>query len=314
MSRVRSPSPAPPRFTSTNRWPACRRTPSHGWSLGDYDAPSMRHARAEAPFDSSVVRESEFYDFMKWRAAQRLAGPLVQSREPAERQPASLEPVPPSPLLEGAASPPSDTPRADDRVAPPEQQKRLSRRSVAAVLLLAAVAVLALVLLGIAVMRLRAAERLPVAPGSPAPEAREATGATSEASSTTEDRRQVDPALLSLPRLTLVLASPDLRRIRMNPYGEAPAALGHVLWSSHHGIALAVIDLPAAQADRVYQAWLVTPDGSLSLGILEPDASGSVTAAFDSPPVTPELVRGFMVTVEPPGGSNIPGRRVALAS
>ena len=114
-------------------------------------------------------------------------------------------------------------------------------------------------------------------------------------------------------RMMQVLAAPDTRRSPLQGHA-APAASGQVLWSATRGAVLSASALPALAAQETYQAWLVTTRGSVSLGMLRPDAQGTASAAFEMPPSLPGPIRGFMVTREPAGGSPRPSRLVVLAT
>jgi anti-sigma-K factor RskA len=52
----------------------------------------------------------------------------------------------------------------------------------------------------------------------------------------------------------------------------------------------------------VYQLWVLTAaPAPISAGLLRPDARGSVTATFETPPTLPNPV-AMAVTLEPEGG------------
>ena len=110
-----------------------------------------------------------------------------------------------------------------------------------------------------------------------------------------------------------VLSAADTRRSALLGHA-APAALGQVLWSPTRGVVISASSLPPLGAQESYQAWLVTPQGSVSLGLLAADPQGRASAAFDLPVPLAGPVRGFMITREPAGGSPRPSRHVVLAT
>jgi hypothetical protein len=132
-----------------------------------------------------------------------------------------------------------------------------------------------------------------------------------------QDARQIAADAASAAKtagLTVnVLAAADLQRFELRGH-TAPEAGGHALWSPSRGLVLTVTRLPPVPPGRVGQAWLVTSDGSVSLGLVSPDDQGRLTAAFDPPPAFDGRPIGFMVTLEPASGSATPSRIVLLAS
>lgn len=114
-------------------------------------------------------------------------------------------------------------------------------------------------------------------------------------------------------RMINVLAAPDVRRTPLSGQRHARAASGQALWSSR-GVVITGTHLPVLAATDTYQVWLVTPRGSISLGVLAPDTNGAISGAYDLPAESAGAVRGFMVTREPVGGSAHPARTVVLAS
>jgi anti-sigma-K factor RskA len=107
-----------------------------------------------------------------------------------------------------------------------------------------------------------------------------------------------------------VLTAPDVARIDLA--GQAPAApqaAARAFWSRSRGMVFTASNLPPLPAGRVYQLWVVTaqpaPLGAVSAGLLTPDAQGSVTATFTTPPDIPQPV-ALAVTIEPAGGVPAP--------
>ena len=115
-------------------------------------------------------------------------------------------------------------------------------------------------------------------------------------------------------RIANVLTANDLRRFLLAGQAAAPAAAGQVLWSRSRGLVITASRLPTVPSDRVNQVWLVTSRGTLSLGVVAPDAQGRMNAALDLPLDIPGTVLGVMVTLERAGGTTTPSGPVILAS
>jgi anti-sigma-K factor RskA len=111
-----------------------------------------------------------------------------------------------------------------------------------------------------------------------------------------------------------VLAAPDVARIDLAGQPAAPSARARALWSRDRGMVFTVSNLPAAPAGRVYQVWVVTPEAPVSAGLITPDAAGSGSVYFATPPeiLTPVAVA---VTLEPAGGVPAPtGERYLIGT
>jgi hypothetical protein len=115
-------------------------------------------------------------------------------------------------------------------------------------------------------------------------------------------------------RVVNVLTATDLRRFVLVGQPAAPTAVGQALWSRSRGLVLTVSRLAAAPSDQVHQVWLVTSRGTLSLGVVTPDAQGRVSGTFDLPSDLPGTVLGVMLTLERSGGSATPSGPVLIAS
>lgn len=114
-------------------------------------------------------------------------------------------------------------------------------------------------------------------------------------------------------RAMSVLSAADTRRLPLESYA-VPAAVGQVLWSASRGVVISASGLPPLAAVETYQVWVVTPRGSIGLGLLSPDPQGRAGAAFELPAGSGRPVRGFMITREPAGGSARPSGAVILAT
>jgi anti-sigma-K factor RskA len=98
-----------------------------------------------------------------------------------------------------------------------------------------------------------------------------------------------------------VLAAPDLARVELTSQPMAATARGRAFWSRSRGLVFTAANLPPLPVGRTYQLWIVTAQAPISAGLLTPDASGSVTAMFDTPSDVAEPV-AMAVTLEPEGG------------
>ena len=115
-------------------------------------------------------------------------------------------------------------------------------------------------------------------------------------------------------RLANVLAASDVRLYPLRGLQSAAGADGQVFFSPARGIALTASKVPPQPADHVYQMWLTTTRGPISLGLISPDGQGRIGVAFDSPPELLGTAIGFMLSVEPVGGNPKPTGPIALAS
>ena len=114
-------------------------------------------------------------------------------------------------------------------------------------------------------------------------------------------------------RIAAIVAAPDARRMSMRGYGRAVGASGQALWSSSRGVVIDGSQLPVLSDRETYQVWLVTPEHSVSLGLLAPDSAGRINGVFELPPGLPSP-KGFMITREPAGGATRPSAAVVLAT
>ena len=99
-----------------------------------------------------------------------------------------------------------------------------------------------------------------------------------------------------------VLVAPDVRRIDLAGQPVAPRASARAFWSRSRGVVLTATKLPPG---RTYQLWFVTPQAPISIGLVKPDANGSVRRLVDTRGDFPEPV-AVAVTIEPDGGAPAP--------
>jgi len=102
-----------------------------------------------------------------------------------------------------------------------------------------------------------------------------------------------------------VLTAPDVRRIDLAGQPVAARASGRAFWSRTRGVVLTAANLPALPPGRTYQVWFVTSAAPVSIGLVKPDAAGSVRRLVDSRGDFPEPV-AVAVTIEPDGGVPAP--------
>jgi len=103
-----------------------------------------------------------------------------------------------------------------------------------------------------------------------------------------------------------VLWAPDVRRIDLAGQPVAARASGRAFWSRTRGVVLTASNLPPLPQGRTYQLWFVTAQSSpISIGLVQPDANGSVRRLVDTRGDLPEPA-AVAVTIEPEGGVPAP--------
>jgi anti-sigma-K factor RskA len=112
-------------------------------------------------------------------------------------------------------------------------------------------------------------------------------------------------AAASASMLAVVLA-PDVARVELAGQPAAPSASARAYWSRARGLVINASNLPPLPAGRTYQLWVLTAQPApISAGLLRPDASGSASAVFSTPPDIPTPT-AMAVTIEPDGGVPAP--------
>lgn len=112
---------------------------------------------------------------------------------------------------------------------------------------------------------------------------------------------------------TDVLIAVDVTHVDLAGQPVAPSARGRAYWSPSTGVVFAATDLPRPPEGKVYQLWLVMPEGPISAGLLTflDPGRGSVITPLR---VTARPV-AVAVTIEPAGGVPAPtGDRVLIGS
>lgn len=102
-----------------------------------------------------------------------------------------------------------------------------------------------------------------------------------------------------------LLTAPDLRQVNLQGQPVAPNASGRAFLSRSRGLLFTASSLPPLPAGKTYQLWVVTAQAPVSAGLLQPDANGGVTQAFDTPSNLAPAV-AVAVTIEPEGGVPAP--------
>ena len=102
-------------------------------------------------------------------------------------------------------------------------------------------------------------------------------------------------------------------RIDLTGQPNAPAARARAFWSRSRGLVFTASSLPSLPAGRVYQLWVLTAAGPpISAGLLQPDQTGALTAAFQTPPDIPPPTQ-LAVSDEPAGGVPAPTGTIWVA-
>jgi anti-sigma-K factor RskA len=183
-----------------------------------------------------------------------------------------------------------------------------------------AIAVLALVVVGAALLgwQLRSDARSAAARADEA--RREAKAATDTAAREVAATRDAASAAIktatdNAARAQIVgdiLAAPDHIRYTLVGGESLPGASAQVHWSRSHGVAFSGLRIAAPPANTTYQVWLLTRGRPVAAMPFTPDVTGAATAAIQ-PPQVPRAVIGAMVTLEPDGGNEIPSGSAVLA-
>jgi anti-sigma-K factor RskA len=102
-----------------------------------------------------------------------------------------------------------------------------------------------------------------------------------------------------------VLTASDMRQVNLAGQPVSPQASGRAFLSRSRGLLFTATSLPPLPAGRSYQLWIVTAAAPVSIGLLEPDNTGRVAQAFETPAGT-EAPVAVAVTMEPEGGVPAP--------
>lgn len=102
-------------------------------------------------------------------------------------------------------------------------------------------------------------------------------------------------------QLAAMLDMPDARMVDLPAQGDTSGTF-KVAWSPTMGkAALIGEDLPVAPDGKAYELWLITPDESMAMYVLDPADGGSVHRMID----TPKDPTAWAITMEPAAGSAV---------
>jgi anti-sigma-K factor RskA len=137
--------------------------------------------------------------------------------------------------------------------------------------------------------------------------------AVTQASTAEQQVAEARRTALEASSQVAVLAAPDLVRFDLAGQPNAPAATARAFWSRSRGMVFTASNLPSPPPGRVYQLWVLTAAGPpISVGLLEPDQAGGLTAVFQTPADIP-LPTQVAVSDEPPGGVPAPTGMIWVA-
>ena len=139
-------------------------------------------------------------------------------------------------------------------------------------------------------------------------------------------RTQIEPLLrqarrgaidsAQLAQIMDLLTSPQTKRVALHPGGlTAPPPEGRVVYAPQTGkLLLTASNLHPLPAGKVYQLWILQPDGKKPLpsGTFAPDSNGYATMILAGAPEG-LTVQGFGVTIENSGGSQTPTLPIVLS-
>jgi anti-sigma-K factor RskA len=99
--------------------------------------------------------------------------------------------------------------------------------------------------------------------------------------------------------LARVMEQPDSQLLSLENQSGAEGSF-KVAWSNTLGEAVLIGEgLPATPDDKAYELWLITPDDSMAMYVLDPAADGNVHRSIEAP-ASPSA---WAITVEPAEGS-----------
>ena len=139
-------------------------------------------------------------------------------------------------------------------------------------------------------------------------------------------RREIEPLLrqarrgaidsAQLAQIMDLLTSPQAKKVALHPGPvTAPPPEGRVVYAARTGkLLLTASNLRPLPAGKVYELWILQPDGKkpLASGTFTPDSSGYATMILASAPEN-LAVQGFGVTIENTGGSDTPTSPIVLS-
>jgi anti-sigma-K factor RskA len=256
---------------------------SGGYALGILDEPDRR--AFEAHLSTCASCADEVRDFTSIASALALDVPQIDP-------PASLR----ERVLRTATIPASQSAAIEQitaRRAIPEGRR--PRRETLLALLSAAAVVIAFALGAYAVSL---QQRIAVLEG-------QVRAAADRAAQSQQQLVQLKAAADQSTQVRRILTAGDLRRLDLAGTKAAPAAAGRAFWSPAEGLVVAFANLPATDAGRVYQLWVIPPGGSpIDAGLLDLQPDGRALALARAG--TSQRVGTVAITLEPAGGSPVP--------
>ncbi len=109
-------------------------------------------------------------------------------------------------------------------------------------------------------------------------------------------------------QVNAALSSPGMQVLFLGPQTPNAHAALAIFWDRQKSRCVVIGQLPPAPAGKDYQLWFLTPRSKISMGLIEPDASGHAFKGIDIPPVLTEI-DAAAITIEPQGGSEQPTTR-----
>jgi anti-sigma-K factor RskA len=101
--------------------------------------------------------------------------------------------------------------------------------------------------------------------------------------------------------LAHLMEQPDVQMVALENKGEGEGEF-KVMWSPSMGEAALIGEhLPAAPAGMGYELWLITPDQSMAMSVLDPAANGKVHRLVPAPAAP----TAWAITMEPKTGSAV---------
>lgn len=256
---------------------------SGGYALGILDEPDRR--TFEAHLSTCASCAAEVRDFTSVASALALDVPQIDP-------PPSLR----ERVLRAATVPASQPAAVEQFTARGEVPKTERRRRESVLTLLSAAAVVIAFALGAYAVSLQ--RRIAVLEG-------QVRAAADRAAQSQQQLVQLKASADESTQVRRILAAGDLRRLDLAGTKAAPAAAGRAFWSPAEGLVVAFANLPATDAGRVYQLWVIPSGGSpIDAGLLDLQSDGRALALARAG--TSQRVRTVAITLEPAGGSPAP--------
>ncbi|WP_026442248.1 anti-sigma factor [Pseudacidobacterium ailaaui] len=120
-----------------------------------------------------------------------------------------------------------------------------------------------------------------------------------------QDRARAEAQQAQVERARAVLDllnARETQKVTLTALAEKPQPAGRVFYHPQHGLIFYAQNMPALPPDRVYELWLVPPQGDpIAAGTFSPDSRGNGTVIL--PPLPKDVpAKAFAVTIEPQGG------------